>query len=287
MENNTSFESHFNTSIESNLQKKNSLFESSFERNFCLENSYSEDSGNSFCLNQSINPQFFNSIKNDDFSGINQIKISQENNSNVKNKKKNILGKKKDEEKKEKERKHDKYSKDNIKRKIQVHYFKFLTNFLNQIIKEVLNIQKNNKNIKFFPLNYNFKKNITKSSFDSLKMTTLGDIFKNNISPRYKNSNNLNIFFYDEITNKNDILKNILDKTYLEFFDIYYLNRTKINLANYGLKNKTIILSSNISFYKDLLKSNDEINYLKKIEKCIKSDFLPFLPPDKPIFLVY
>ena len=101
MENNTSFESHFNTSIESNLQKKNSLFESSFERNFCLENSYSEDSGNSFCLNQSINPQFFNSIKNDDFSGINQILISQENNSNVKNKKKIFLEKKRMKKKRE------------------------------------------------------------------------------------------------------------------------------------------------------------------------------------------
>jgi hypothetical protein len=188
-------------------------------------------------------------------------------------------------------KKHDKTAKDNIKRKIQVNYIKFLRNLLNQINFELLRNYENNENIKFFPLNYNFKKQITKKGFDSLKTQTLGYIFKNNVSPKFNNYQYLNIKVYNEITNKNKTIKNILDKKYLEFFDVYYYNKKTLNLSKYGL-DKTIILSSDIGFFKDLLKkddsdsecsSEDDIYYQKRIEECIKRYFMR---NDKPIFFV-
>ena len=189
---------------------------------------------------------------------------------------KNNLGKKR-------ERKHDKTAKDNILRKIQTNYIKFLENLLNQINIELLQKYESKKDIQFFPLNCKMKKKVNKVYFDSLKKQTLGDIFKDNVSPKFKNYEKLNIKIYNQITDKSEIIKTILDKTYLEFFDVYYLNKKTINLSKYGL-NKTIILSSNIELYKDLLKKNtSDIEYQKKIEKCIKTKFMV---SDKPIFFV-
>ena len=192
---------------------------------------------------------------------------------------------------KKKPRKHDKTARDNIKRKIQVNYIKFLKNLLNQINYELLCNYENSEKFKFFPLNSKFMKLVTKKDLDSLKEQTLGDIFKNNVSHKFKNYQNLNVQVYNEITDKSKVIKNILDKTYLEFFDVYYLNKKTLNLSKYG-SDKTIYLSSNIGFYKDLLKKDDsdlecstedDMNYQKKIEKCIKSDFMV---SDKPIFFV-
>lgn len=189
---------------------------------------------------------------------------------------KNNLGKKRD-------RKHDKTAKDNILRKIQANYIKFLENLLNQINFELLQNYKRKEDIQFFPLNCKMKKSVTKDFLKELKEKTLGDIFKYNVSPKFKNYKKLNINVYNQITNKSKIIKTILNKTYLEFFYVYYLNKKSINLSKYGLK-KTIILSSNIELYKDLLKKNiSDIEYQKKIEKCIKTEFMV---SDKPIFFV-
>lgn len=174
---------------------------------------------------------------------------------------------------------HDKFAKDNIKRKIQVHYLKFLRNFINHIIKEII---PDIKNIQFYPLNYNFAKDIRKKAFDSLKNTKIGDIFKNNVSPKYKNYETLNIDVYNKVTKKNDDIKKILDKLYLDYFIVYYIKKKEINLSKYDGPDKNIILSDKIGFYTDLINENDiNSEYHKKVEKCIKKDFI-----DKPLFIV-
>ena len=173
-----------------------------------------------------------------------------------------------------KKKKHDKFAKDNIKRKIQVHYIKFLRDLLNHIIKEVLK-----ENIEFKPLDYQFIMKIDKNSFLSIKSKSLGTIFKENPSPKFKDYEQKNIEIYNEIINKSEILKNILDKLYLEFINIYYKNTRKINLRKYGL-DKDIILPNNIKFYEDLIKMNetdsssDNEFYINKIEKIIKKEFV-------------
>ena len=206
------------------------------------------------------------------------INLNNNNNFLQDTKDNSLLGKKKNRGRKKnsikinKNRSHNKYSKDNIKRKIQVHYLKFLRNLLNQIINQIL---KNNCNIKFYPLNHHFTQKIDKDSFKSIKNKSLGNIFKDNVSQKYKEYESLNIDVYNKVTSESTIIKNILDKPYLEFIRVYYFNNVKINLSKYGL-NKNIILSKDTQFFEDLIKikeSQEDINYNNKIHKVFKESF--------------
>ena len=80
-------------------------------------------------------------------------------------------------------KKHDKFTIDNILRKIQVHYLNFIVTFINLIL-EMLGFK-----IKLFYLNYNLKKNICKSNIKFLKNCTLREILSNQISGKYKKVN--------------------------------------------------------------------------------------------------
>ena len=185
---------------------------------------------------------------------------------------------------------HDKLSRDNIKRKIQVNYFNFLIKFVNVIISEILKNNSNIKNIQFYPLDYKFKSTVTKTFFNKLKKTKIGDIFKDFVSRHSKKDKNYeksNLIVYDKVS-KNNIINNILEKMYLEFFDIYYFKKLEISLSEFGLE-KTINLPSELGFYKDLLKSeknkNDE-EYFYKMENCIKKDFRKDKTKGNNIFVV-
>ena len=74
-----------------------------------------------------------------------------------------------------KKRKHNKFAKDNIKRKIQVNYLKFLVNFVNQVIEVLLCKSTNTDGIKFYRLDYKFAKDISKKSFNGIKDKTFID----------------------------------------------------------------------------------------------------------------
>ena len=184
------------------------------------------------------------------------------------------------------ERKHNKFAKDNIKRKIQVNYLKFLVNFINQIIQVLLCESAKNDNIKFYRLDYKFAKDITKKTFNDMKEKTIGEIFKYNASSKFKNNKKLNDQVYNKVTRKSKIIKSILDKPYLYYFYIYYSGQTIINLSDFGL-DKTINLSSETGFCKDLITKNNDTEtfkriYWKKILECIKKHFLT---ENVPIFL--
>ena len=161
-----------------------------------------------------------------------------------------------------KKRKHNKFAKDNIKRKIQVNYLKFLVNL--------------------------FAKDISKNTFNKIKKKTIGEIFKDNASSKYKNNKKLNVQVYNKVTRKNKIIKEILDKPYLYFFYIYYSGQKTINLSDYGFDlDKTIDLSSETGFCKDLITKNNDTDtleriYRTKILECIKKHFLTV---NVPIFL--
>ena len=183
---------------------------------------------------------------------------------------------------------HGKLSRDNIKRKIKIHYLKFLRLLINQILYE-LDFQYD----QFYPLDHNFSKNITKKHLESLKSISIGDIFKDNTSTKFKKDKKLNLYVYNEV-NQNNEIKNILNKNYLEFIHHYYYNIKKIDLIDYGIK-KTITLEPSLEFFKDLINkeckgNGSEINnkkYHDKLEKCIKKDFLNEKNySNKPIFII-
>jgi len=82
---------------------------------------------------------------------------------------------------------HDKYSVDNMLRKIQIHYLNFIIGFLNEILKNL------NYEQRFLKLNYEYKKNVNKDFVERLKKSTLKDIVIIKISRKYKNyDNNIN-----------------------------------------------------------------------------------------------
>lgn len=264
------------------------------ERNF---KDISEDQTNELNTFSNISNIYYDEIHNldDSFSVIGNnchndykensiINFVNNNTDDSSSKEKKNLGKKEKVKKGRKkqidnEREHNKLARDNIKRKIQVRYLKFLRNFLNYII-EKLYISPNNKKYKFFPLDYGFAKIISKEKFNLLKLTKIGDIFKDHGSPKFKNHEQLNLEVYNEVR-KNEVIKNILDKTYLEFFYIFYLKKDKINLSPFGLE-EILNLVPELGFYEDLKKDEEKNNeYIKKMEKCIKNDFL-----GSPIFVI-
>ena len=168
---------------------------------------------------------------------------------------------------------HDKHTSDNVLRKIQVHYISFIVSFINEILKGLGFKQK------FLNLTYSFKKNINKEFINSLKTKDIGNILCNKISGKYKKDENINKNIYDEIIQKNEIIKKIFSEKYsLLFKNIYYKSNKIINLSEYGL-NKNIILSEDVKMFKDLLKDIEKKNidkeYIKNIKNCATKHFFP------------
>jgi len=167
---------------------------------------------------------------------------------------------------------HDKFSFDNLLRKINNHSLTSIVPFLNDILK-FLDIKE-----EFYQLSYEFKKKIKNNYFCESKKKTLGEIICNKISPKYNHDENENINLFKKLEN-HEVLKNIFKMDYITFFKRYYMKSKKhINLSVFGLE-KEIILSKKCKMYNDLIerikKSNngDNENYIKSIKKCIDKNF--------------
>ena len=189
--------------------------------------------------------------------------------------------------KKRKRKIHDKFDKDNIKRKVQVNYLKFLVEFVNKIILKIFDkFNKNNiidikskkqiEKYQFKSLNYDFSKKIDSFSFNKYKSKKISEIFKENTSPKYKKYNNVDV--YDNIIQINKELNNILNKPYLEFFEAFYQKQNFLNLKKYGF-DLDIYLDDIKRFQEFSEEQKEKTNenfelYLKRIEECINSDFI-------------
>ena len=199
--------------------------------------------------------------------------------------------------KKKKRKSHDKFDKDNIKRKIQVKYIKFLVQFVNKAILAIFNEYnmdsiiyiKSKKKIEYYQfksLSYDFSKNIDSLSFNKYKSKKISEIFIENTSPKYKNYNNVEI--YNNIIQINSKVNNILNKPYLEFFDAFYKKQNVLNLKKYGF-NLDIYLNDIERFeqfteqQKKQTTENFEL-YIKRIEECINNDFIIY--SNTPLFSI-
>ena len=149
---------------------------------------------------------------------------------------------------------HSKYDYDNIMRKIQVHYQNFLLSFINEILKHF------GVNQKFLNIDYNSKKDIKLKNIENLKSKEIGEILRQNISPKYREKYN------------ND--KEINNKLYLEVIkydrNFYYKNKRDLN--DYGLN---IILTNNVKTHQDLLKEYcEDATYTEKINFIVENFYL-------------
>ena len=184
---------------------------------------------------------------------------------------------------------HTKYYRDNIKRKIQVNYLKFLVNFVNLIIRVLFkkysgfNDEFKDKKIsdkyQFKKLNYGkFSLKIDNDSFNSLKSKKLLEIITLNTNG--KNKNNKNDEVYDNLFEIKHKLEKILDQSYLEFFPIYYQKENYTNLKKYGL-DIDISLENLKRFDFFIKKEKEKIQelenkekYEKGIEESIRENFM-------------
>lgn len=164
---------------------------------------------------------------------------------------------------KEEQKFHDQNSWDNILRKVQVRVLNYIIAYANAILKEF------NYEDKFLNLHYDFKNNVNKECFESLKNSTLSGIVCNNISEKYKTKDiNTNKILYEKIR-ENCLLKKIFDEKFLVLFECYYKNKKRISLKKYGSKQE-ICLPEEVKTYRDLtLKYSNNEEYLKNINNCI------------------
>ena len=172
---------------------------------------------------------------------------------------------------KEDKKNHDRFSTDNIQRKIQVHYLSFIICFINDILKS-LGFRE-----KFLNLNYKFKQVVNKRQFTKLKSSNIGEIVSNKISTKYKRTEeNINSYLYKQFET-NEVLGKIFGMNYLTFFKVFYMKKDKIvNLRILGI-DKEITLSKKTKTYYELLeklKKEEDENYINQINELLNKNYL-------------
>lgn len=227
------------------------------EKNCIKENIFKESKDNTI---ENINESLQNEEKDSSENILIQLSRKKRGRNKIKNSKEMV-------------KIHDKFSTDNLLRKVQVHYISFIVTFLNKIL-EVFNFKE-----RFYKLDYEFKKNVNKKFVSSLKKKTIGEIICNKISVKYrKQKEDANKIIYEQIK-ENKVLSNILSENYLSFFKkVYYKSNKIFNLKEYGI-DINIVLSKNVKMYKDLLKDNEVLDtnkeYQKNMNECVIQNFLP------------
>ena len=227
-----------------------------------------------------IKSNLFSSTKDETNESDNSIGIKVVKNANDESK--SLLNKKR-------RKPHTKYYRDNIKRKIQVNYLKFLVNFVNLIIRvlfkkyngfnDEFKDTKISDKYQFKKLNYGkFSLKIDNDSFNSLKSKKLLEIITLNTNG--KNKNNKNDEVYNNLFEIKHKLEKILDQSYLEFFPIYYQKENYTNLKKYGL-DIDISLENLKRFDFFIKKEKEKIQelenkekYEKGIEESIRENFM-------------
>ena len=165
---------------------------------------------------------------------------------------------------------HSALFKDNIKRKIQVHFLTFLVSLINDIISTFPF-----KGISLKDLAYNMKAKISEMYFEKLKKSSIKELIENiNISSKFKNyEENINkevikkLFEYDF-----DYFSKLFEKDYLFFFRLYYNDEKPLNkLSMFG---KTIEFSKKTEPFYILIKNQKDKELKKAIIEGAKKYFI-------------
>ena len=159
---------------------------------------------------------------------------------------------------------YNKYSFDNILRKIQVHFISFIIQFINLVLLEL------GYRDKFYNINYSLKTNVNKRNIEKLKISNIGYILSQKISLKYKKDAKRNQIIYEKLKN-NPILSNIFSYNYKDFFkDFYYNKESNLNLNKFGLNiNLKHKYGTKIKMYNDLKEKNKDSEYIKKLDECV------------------
>ena len=224
-------------------------------------------------------------INSEDLYLINKFQISDKKNEStsctdgkLKNNENYFLYKKRNNGVKYKRKKqHSKFDKDNLMRKLNIHYISFIVKYVNFNIQRLIS----NKHPLFANLCYEFKKKLNHSNFNKLKNMTLGEVLKNEGS----NKNKRNMIYEKDENEKlfNSVyeteLKNLLDINYIEFFKQVYSKTSPLDQIKLDFYKKFKV-PKKILFLDDFIKKEvekDKINgelYKKRIKLLTKNEFL-------------
>ena len=164
---------------------------------------------------------------------------------------------------------HNKFTSDNLRRKIHIHFLNFIISFFNGILSY------SGYEEQFYKLDYYLNiKNVNKAYFNRLKNKNIGEIISEKISSKFKNKEkDFNFFFFQKL--KNDkILNKLFSQSYFLIFKVFYFpSKKKINLKEYGL-NVEISLSEDVKMYSDLLERFEDNDYKRAIINYTKKNFL-------------
>ena len=128
-----------------------------------------------------------------------------------------------------KKKRHTASDDDNILRKIQVQFLKFIISYTNDIIRSLIN----DKNIPHFKdLDYEIKKIVSYKFVELLKSSKLEDIVKLRITPKIKDDENINEHIYNLVLEKCPIIQKFFDESYISLFKKYYENKNNIFIFN-------------------------------------------------------
>ena len=172
-------------------------------------------------------------------------------------------------------KKHSSMDDDNVLTKIQVHFFTYLINITNDIIKSGFG-----KNGDFQQIKYDDKKNIKLDNIKKLKNSKIKDILQMKISSKCRK--------YDENYNKNNyikILETISNDTSLNWItDFFHMNYLDLFEKYYNNDNsffgKEINISKETKSFNDLLKKNDD--KMKDCLNIISKRYLQDIKPPSP-----
>ena len=186
-----------------------------------------------------------------------------------------ISKKRKNNNKSKRKKEHSKFEKDNVMKKLNIHFISFIVKYVNFNIKNFIS----KKHPLFANLSYNFKKKLNNSTFNELKTMTIGEVLKKEGS----NKNKRNIVYQKD---DNEILfnsiyqtdlKDLLDINYIDFFRQVYTRSTEHNISVLFQKYKA---PKNIQFFDDFIKSEVEKDkiygelYKERLKYISKSEFI-------------
>jgi hypothetical protein len=174
---------------------------------------------------------------------------------------------------------HCNLSNDNIAKKIESHYLKFLIRFLNVILKKLNCKQKFcgfSKKSKIFS-------NASKANIKAINIKTIKEIFDLEITKRQKKIYEEDIYknksIYEEVLTKFPQMKVLFEKKLIDIFnEIYYdenhRNLKLIDLNKYNINLIIDLKKEKLENFEDLLNKKKEESEKKK--EVVKSDYFKY-----------
>ncbi len=166
------------------------------------------------------------------------------------------------------EKPHDKDARDNILRKIQVHYLTFIVDFMNDLLNHL------GYNYEFIDIDYNIKKDIRKKSFSLLKKKNIGEILCQEISPKFRTQKKENNYIIYDKVKSDEVVNYFFSQNFMKLFkEVYLKNKRNINEKGFHFQ-----LSEKVQTFDDLLNKtkayDDKNEYKKKVDEVIKNNYL-------------